>query len=163
MQPYITHIYKELLLWSRRLRMLWGLPRSNELGWWSTHSGKSSPCSSSSSTSCAWISCGSDPVCSSCTATGNSSCDHVWCNCISKHANGASDTVGCYDHDDMICRWTHWDLWHRLEIKPFYKVVNIIHSVTTRTCHLLHSLSSQTPLFLHYLTHSPNISATTLY
>jgi hypothetical protein len=42
--------------------MLRGLSRSKELGWWSTHSGRSSSCSSTSGTSCAWISCGSDPV-----------------------------------------------------------------------------------------------------
>jgi hypothetical protein len=106
--------------------MLRGLPHSKELGWWSTHSGRSSSCSSISGTSCAWISCRPDPVCSSWTATCNSSCDSVWCNYISKYANGASDAVICYDHDDMIYRWTHWDLWYRLEVKPFHKVVNII-------------------------------------
>jgi hypothetical protein len=47
--------------------MPWGLPRSNELGWWSMHSSKSSPCTSSSGTSCAWISCASVPICSSYT------------------------------------------------------------------------------------------------
>jgi hypothetical protein len=37
--------------------MLRGLPLSNELGWWSTYSGNSSPCSSSSGTTYAWGSC----------------------------------------------------------------------------------------------------------
>jgi hypothetical protein len=105
--------------------MLRGLPRSKELGWWSTHSGRFSFCSSISGTSCACIFYGSDPVCSSWTATCNSS-DPVWCNCISKYTNNASDVVVCDDYDDMICRWTHWDLWYRLEVKHFYKVVNLI-------------------------------------
>jgi hypothetical protein len=118
--------------------MLWGLPRSNELGWWSTHSDKSSPWSSSSDTSCAWSSCRSVLVYSSCTTTGDSFCDPVWCNCISKHANGASDAVICYDHDDMICRWTHWDLKYSLETKSFYKVVNT-RSIIINACHLRHS------------------------
>jgi hypothetical protein len=86
--------------------MLRGLPRSNELGWWSTHSGRSSPCSSSSGTSYAWIFCGSAPVCSSCTATCTSSCDPIWCICISDYASGASDEMAYDDHDCMQCNWT---------------------------------------------------------
>jgi hypothetical protein len=86
--------------------MLRGLPLSNELGWWFTHSGNSSPGSSSSGTSYAWGSCWSVQVCSSGTANCDSSCDPVWCNCISNHVDGASEAVECYD--DMICRWAHW-------------------------------------------------------
>jgi hypothetical protein len=106
--------------------MLQGLPRSKELSWWSTNSSRSFSCSSASGTSCALVSCGSVPVGSSWTPTSNSSYDPVWCNSISKYANGALDAMVCNDHDDTICRWTHWDLWYRLEAKPFYKVVNII-------------------------------------
>jgi hypothetical protein len=96
------------------------LPRSKELGWWSTHSGKSSPCSSTSETSCAWISCGSVPACSSCTATYTSSCDPVWYNCISTYANGASDAMTYDDRDCMQIRWTHLDSLDRIEVKLFY-------------------------------------------
>jgi hypothetical protein len=84
--------------------MLRGLPRSKELGWWFTYSSRSSSYFSTSGTSCAWIYCGSDPVCSSCTATGAYSYDPVRCNCISKYAIGASDAMDYDDHDDMICR-----------------------------------------------------------
>jgi hypothetical protein len=69
--------------------MLRDLSRSKELGWWSTHLGRSSSRSSTSDTSYAWISYGSDPVCFSCTATSASSCDPVWYKYISKYANGA--------------------------------------------------------------------------
>jgi hypothetical protein len=35
--------------------MLRGLPRLKKLDWWSTQSGRSSSCSSTSGTSCTWV------------------------------------------------------------------------------------------------------------
>jgi hypothetical protein len=69
--------------------MFWGLPLSNELGWWSTHSRSSSPGSSASGTSYAWISYGSALVCSFGTTTGTYSCDPVWCIGMSDYKSGA--------------------------------------------------------------------------
>jgi hypothetical protein len=100
--------------------MLRGLPRSKELGRWSTHSGKSSPCSSTSSTSYVWMSYGSAPACSSCTATGTSSCDPVWYNGISNYASGAADAMARDDHDGMQGRWTHLELLDRIKVTLFY-------------------------------------------
>jgi hypothetical protein len=100
--------------------MLRGLPRSKKLGWWSTHSGRSSPYSSTSATSYVWISYGSALACSSCTATCTSSCDPVWCNCISEDASGASDAMAYDDHDSMQWRWTLLDLLDGIEVELFY-------------------------------------------
>jgi hypothetical protein len=86
--------------------MLRGLPLSKKLGWWSTHSGRSFPCSSISGTSCAWISCGSVPACSSYTATCTSTCNPVWCIGISEYAIGASCEMTYDDHNCMQCSWT---------------------------------------------------------
>jgi hypothetical protein len=108
--------------------MLRGLPRSKELGW--LHSDRSSSCSSTSGTSCAWVSCGSGTVYSSCTATSASSCDPVWCKCISKYANGASDAM-------IMMTWYAYEhiatLLDSIKVKYFYKVVNIIHDQSLRT------------------------------
>jgi hypothetical protein len=127
--------------------MLRGLPRSNKLGWWFTHSGRFSPCSSSSGTSCAWISYGSILAYSSWTATCNSSYDPVWCNYINKYANSASDAVARDDHDGMICRWTHWDFIGWKICKIFLQgSQHHPRTVTTNTCHLLYSFLPLTPV-----------------
>jgi hypothetical protein len=81
--------------------MLRGLPLSKKLGWWSTHSSRSSPYSSASGTSCAWIFCGSAPASSSYTVTWTFSYDPVWCVGISDYASGASDKMAYDDHDCM--------------------------------------------------------------
>jgi hypothetical protein len=119
--------------------MLRGLPRSKELGWWSTHSGRSSSYSSTSDTSYAWASGGSDLVCSSWTVTSNSSCDLVWCKCISKHVNRASDVV------------VWWSWWHDMQINTLKLIVKTRdktflqgsphhpRSIITNACHLLYS------------------------
>jgi hypothetical protein len=100
--------------------MLQGLPLSKELGWWPTHSARSSPWSSVLGTSCAWISYGSTPAYSSCTDTCTSSCDPVWCICISNYAIGASDEMTYDAHDCMQYRWTCLTLFDRVGIKLFY-------------------------------------------
>jgi hypothetical protein len=130
--------------------MLRGLPRSKELGWWSTHSGRSSSCSSTSGTSCAWISCGSAPVCSSCTAICTSSYDPVWCICVSDYVIGASDEMAYDDHDCMKCRWTCLALLDRINVKLL--LLSSQHhprTCTTSTCHLLHSLLLLTTINYH--------------
>jgi hypothetical protein len=114
--------------------MLRGLPLSNELGWWSMHSGSSSPGSSSLGTSCAWGSCWSVQTCSFGTATCDSSCDPVWCECISTHANDTSNTVEC--SDDMICIWAH-GMGSLAYNYIFYKVVHIIEEHVPQNMHLL--------------------------
>jgi hypothetical protein len=105
--------------------MLRGLPLSKELGRWSGHSWSSSTSfSSTSSTSYGCTSsCSSG---SSGTMTGFSACDLVWCICISAYARGALDEKA---HNDYACiqgRWTWLALLGRVEVKFFYKVVNII-------------------------------------
>jgi hypothetical protein len=144
--------------------MLRGLPRSKELGWWSMHSGRSSPCSSTSSTSSAWISCGSAPAYSSCTATCTSSCDPVWCIWISEYAIGASDEMAFDDRDCMQCRWTRLALLDRIDVKLL--LLGSQHhprTCTISTCHQLHSLLLLNPINFRKLPYSPNTSATTLH
>jgi hypothetical protein len=121
--------------------MLRGLPLSNELGWWSTHSGSSSPGSSSSGTSCAWGSCWSVQACSSGTATCDSSCDPVWCKCISKHANDASDYGGMlWWHDMQMSTWNEQFGYNYI----FYKVVHVIKNMYPNM-HLILLLVSISP------------------
>jgi hypothetical protein len=71
--------------------MLQGLPFSNELGWWSVHSGNSTSCSSSPGTSCEIPPSGSSRF-----TTGVSSCDPVWCIRI---------------RENEECTWYENDIW----------------------------------------------------
>jgi len=84
--------------------MLQGLPLSNELGWWSTHSGSSSSGSLASGTSCAWISYGSTLAYSSDTAIRTSSYDPVWCIGMHDYKSRAWDEMR-YDEYE----WFHVD------------------------------------------------------